>query len=139
MLPLNQHMLTVTILIPLLLGCSSIKPDWNWPAKLQHDIPQSVVPIWTDTVLYQPGKPGVRGFGGRVYFYNESKTDPIQVDGGLTVYVFDGEQTDVNRTKPLRKYVFTADQLKNHYSTSELGDSYSVWIRPRPRPGSWCA
>lgn len=123
-----QLVFCLTLFIPWLIGCTLIKPDWTWPGKPKATIPQSVVPIWTDTVLYQPGEPGVRGFGGRIYFYNEGKTDPIPVDGSLTVYVFDGDQNDVNHTKPLRKFVFTADQLKNHYSSSELGDSYSVWI-----------
>lgn len=91
-------------------------------------IPESVLPIWSDTVLHQPGKPGVRGFGGRVYFYAEEGGDPVKVDGSLTVYVFDGDQHDAMSAEPLRKFVITADQLASHHSKSELGDSYSVWI-----------
>ena len=49
-------------------------------------LPTIVLPIWTDTVLHQTGKPAVRGFGARVYFYEREGADPIQVDGSITVY-----------------------------------------------------
>lgn len=109
-------------------GCSAIKPGWKLPGDSGPRIPQVVLPIWTDTVLHQPGKPGIRGFGGRVYFYEREGADPIKVDGALTVYVFDGDEVTTGDTKPLRKFVFTADQLARHHSSSDLGDSYSVWI-----------
>ncbi|TWU65644.1 hypothetical protein V7x_11920 [Crateriforma conspicua] len=109
-------------------GCTTIQPDWKWPSKDKPVTPEVVMPIWTDTVLHQPGKPGVRGFGGRVFFYEQEGADPIKVDGSLTVYVFDGEQLDVQQAKPLRKFVFTPEQLAKHHSKSDLGDSYSVWI-----------
>lgn len=110
------------------LGCSTFKPSWKWSKEPEPQLPESVLPIWSDTVLHQPGKPGVRGFGGRVYFYAEEGGDPIQVDGSLSVYVFDGDQFDTTSSEPLRKFVITADQLASHHSESELGDSYSVWI-----------
>ncbi|QDV64972.1 hypothetical protein Pan14r_26770 [Crateriforma conspicua] len=109
-------------------GCTTIQPDWKWPGKDKPVTPEVVMPIWTDTVLHQPGKPGVRGFGGRVFFYEQEGGEPIKVDGSLTVYVFDGEQLDVQQAKPLRKFVFTPEQLAKHHSKSDLGDSYSVWI-----------
>jgi hypothetical protein len=116
------------VLIAISLGCSSLKPDWKWPGETEPQIPESVLPIWSDTVLHQPGKPGVRGFGGRVYFYAEEGGDPIPVDGSLTVYAFDGENLEATSGKPLRKFVITADQLAQHHSSSDLGDSYSIWI-----------
>lgn len=110
------------------LGCNTLKPKWKWSKESEPQIPESVLPIWSDTILHQPGKPGVRGFGGRVYFYAEKGGDPIQVDGSLSVYVFDGDEYDASSSEPLRKFVITADQLANHHSKSELGDSYSIWI-----------
>jgi hypothetical protein len=79
-------------------------------------------------VLHQPGFPGVRGFGGRVYFYQAPSTDPIEVDGGVAVYVFDADELSPKSQKPLRKYVFTADQMAEHMSKSSLGPSYSLWL-----------
>ena len=88
-------------------GCTAIKPEWKWPGQSEPQIPQIVLPIWSNTVLHQPGKPGVRGFGGRVFLYAEEGADPIKADGALTVYVFDGEDMETGDAKPLRKFVFT--------------------------------
>ncbi len=84
--------------------------------------------VWTDSILHQTGLPGVRGFGGRVYFYGKDNTTPIEVDGVLAVYVFDAEDLSISSQKPLRKFVFTAEQFKKHMSKTSIGPSYSVWL-----------
>ena len=55
-----------------ILGCQFAPKTstMNWPWKnVNKEIPDRILPIWTDTVLHQPNQPGVRGFGGRIYFY----------------------------------------------------------------------
>jgi len=91
-------------------------------------VPTRMTDFWTDTVLYQPGLPGVRGFGGRIMFYNDSSESPIMVDGTLTVFAYDESQGQVSYSAPDKKYIFTAEQLPKHYSKSELGPSYSFWL-----------
>ncbi len=44
--------------------------------------------IWTEDVLMVTGKPPTRGFGGRIYFYNE-KSQAIPVEGELVVYGYE--------------------------------------------------
>ena len=90
--------------------------------------PVRLVTFWSDTVLHQPGKPAVRGFGGRVFFYGEDDSKPIEVDGSLVVYAFDAEHYDPSQQRPEKKYVFPADQLQEHFSNSDMGPSYSVWL-----------
>ena len=90
--------------------------------------PMRVVAIWTDTVLTVPGQLPRRGFGARLMFYEANKEKPIKVAGTLTVYAFDEQGRAKTDAKPDRKYVFTADQFSKHYSKSELGHSYSVWV-----------
>ncbi len=104
------------------------KSAWAWQKDTGKVIPDRILPVWTDSVLHQPGQPGVRGFGGRVYFYGKEKTDPIEVDGSFAVYVFDAEDNAPTDQKPLRKFVFTADQFKTHMSKTSMGPSYSVWV-----------
>jgi hypothetical protein len=87
-----------------------------------------VVAIWSDTVLTTPGQLPTRGFGARLMFYEANKEKPIKVAGTLTVYAFDEAGRAKTDAKPDRKYVFTADQFSKHYSKSELGHSYSVWV-----------
>lgn len=113
-------------------GCSkwNIKKPFTWNGSDDADVkePNKVVATWTDTVLYQGDKQATRGFGGRLMFYGGSNNQPIKVDGGLVVYAFEETNRKKENTRPDRKYVFTAEQFGKHYSKSQLGHSYSVWL-----------
>lgn len=86
-----------------------------------------LVAIWSDAMYSEPGQKNVRGFGGRLYFYsNENKTIPVQ--GQLVVYGYDDSSPGEHVTTPARKFVFTPEQFTTHYTPSDLGASYSVWI-----------
>ena len=88
---------------------------------------EKIVAIWSDAMYTQPGVTPTRGFGGRFYFYNaEGKAVPVE--GQLVVYAYDDSQQDEATDRPSRKYVFTPEQLTEHYSPSDLGASYSFWI-----------
>ena len=129
----------LALLLALVSGCA----PFGWIGKKGSEEPEPQVParmtaMWTDTVLHQPGQPGVRGFGGRVMFYAASHADSAAVDGRLIVYAFDDTGRDPTsnlsdspmplRSKPVRKYVFPAEHLAEHYSESQLGHSYSFWL-----------
>jgi hypothetical protein len=104
-------------------------PDvWPWDKDEPKDLPDRILAVWSDTVLHQKGLPGVRGFGGRVYFYKKDSTDPMEVDGGLAVYVFDADDLSPASQQPLKKFVFTPDQFASHMSKTSIGPSYSVWL-----------
>jgi hypothetical protein len=91
-------------------------------------VPDRILAVWTDTILHQSGQKGIRGFGGRVYFYEKDKPDPIEVEGSLAVYAFDAEDESVDSQKPLRKFAFTAEHLASHMSKTSIGPSYSIWL-----------
>jgi len=121
----------------LLGGCNSLDKSWTkklpWSpeSKLtvsEYKTPTRLAAMWTPDVLSLPDRPPVRGFGGRFYFYDETN-QPVPVDGQLVVYAFDDTNKghSANRV-PDKKYAFTPDQLTQHFSTTELGASYSVWI-----------
>lgn len=119
-------------LVILVGGCqfSPQAPFWSTglSKKTEPPLPDRITPFWTDTVLHQPKQPGVRGFGGRVYFYRDGNQDSIEVDGGLVVYAFDNEAPVSEASKPIKKYVFTADQFGTHMSRTDMGPSYSIWL-----------
>lgn len=96
--------------------------------------PLKVVAFWTDTVRTAEGQPAMRGFGGRLMFYDNQRGKPVKVAGTLVIYGFDEARSDTDNPRPDRKFVFTPDQFEKHYSKSELGHSYSVWI-PWDRAG----
>lgn len=120
------------LLIAFTCGCQFAPKDkpikWPWKKDQSKPLPERMLPVWTDSVLHQPNQPGVRGFGGRIYFYAKDDTDPIEIDGSLAVYVFDADDINVNSQKPLRKFVFTADQFSEHMSKTSIGPSYSIWL-----------
>lgn len=120
-------------------GCSVFgnKPknaaDKSWSIsklwKKDYQRPNTLSVIWSPDVLTLTGKPPTRGFGGRVFFYND-RTQAIPVEGDLIVHGYRGdpmlgESEQVQADKTFR---FTAEQLTGHFSPSELGASYSVWI-----------
>ncbi len=125
-------LLTMLTVMLLLSGCQIAPKDkpfsWPWKKDSVKPLPDRILTVWTDSVLHQPNQAGVRGFGGRVYFYTKDNTDPIEVDGSLAVYVFDADEIDVSAQKPLRKFMFTADQFGSHMSKTSIGPSYSVWL-----------
>jgi hypothetical protein len=129
----------VLCLLALSSGCSTwsksttpTKSDsWSisklW--KKEYQKPQTIAAIWSPDVLTLTGKPPTRGFGGRVYFYNE-RTQAVPVDGELIVHGYrkappigQSEQVAADKT-----FAFTAEQLTGHFSASDLGASYSIWI-----------
>jgi hypothetical protein len=122
--------LSVAILATV-AGCSSC--SWGkhnlWPwSDDEPQVPSKIVAIWTNTVLYRPGLPAQRGFGGRLMFYATKEKKPVKVEGELVVYAFDETHRKKDDPKPDKKYVFRPEQLPRHYSKSEIGHSYSVWL-----------
>lgn len=133
------------LLVTLLLsGCQTIHAPassaWSWNPLSRFKskpIPQAtrIVAIWSPDVLNTQGQESTQGFGGRLYFYDaENKTVPV--DGQLIIHAYDdSNNTESDETTPDKKFVFTAEQLKRHHGTSELGSSYSIWIPWQPVGG----
>jgi hypothetical protein len=123
----------------MLTGCASWS-DWGkakeyvtWPMSRfakDYQNPQRLAVIWSPDVMTMPGKPAARGFGGRIYFYNE-KSVPVPVKGELIVYGYEenaaGNQAE-KKTAPDKKFKFEKEQFAERFSKSDLGASYSVWI-----------
>lgn len=136
LIPMVGQFLLLALCLASTAGCTSLNLGKTMPWPLGEEKPgkpEKVVAIWTDAVHHQPNQPPVRGFGGRLMFFEAKKDKPIKMEGTLVVYAFDETNRDPSNAKPDRKYVFPPDQLPAHYSlaklgTSELGHSYSVWL-----------
>ncbi|MDR0521885.1 MAG: hypothetical protein LBH00_08560 [Planctomycetaceae bacterium] len=89
----------------------------------------TVFAVWDPAVSNENGKP-VRGFGGRVYFYDQNQSKPVKVDGTVVVYAFSEDGRDPSDTKPNEGFVFDTKMLnsKEVYKKSKLGHSYNLWI-----------
>ena len=100
------------------------------PETPQDLAPKQVVAIWSDALYEQPGRTSVRGFGGRVYFYN-AQNETIPVEGQLVIYAYDdsaGSDQEERSRVPDRKFVFRPEQLEQQYSPTDLGPSYNIWL-----------
>ena len=131
------------LLLTVPVGCQSVRERTDALKESSADLlslhksrsakdaerPAKMVAIWSESVIYGPGKQPTRGLGGRVYLYNRNH-QAVKADGELIVYAYDdGKDVDAEENvKPDRKYVFGQKQLAKHYSPSEFGPSYSVWI-----------
>lgn len=87
--------------------------------------PVKVAATWTPDTLIQSGRTPTRGFGGRLFFYDESSR-PVPVEGTLVVHGFDDSAID--EEADVKRFEFTPEQFTRHFSQSDLGASYSVWI-----------
>jgi hypothetical protein len=134
---MNRFFLLVAAVSISLSGCQTMKPDWskNWfgfgsSTKLQeskYGVPARMAVLWSPAVLNQSSQAPTRGFGGRIYFY-DAKNRPISVEGQLVVYAYDNDKPNPNSKVPDRKFAFTPEQFTKHYTPTELGASYSIWI-----------
>ncbi len=141
---ISRRVIAGGLLVSLVVGCRgplsseeesgkpfvSIGNPLEWGAETgepRSGTPRRIVATWSDTIRQKMGESAERGFGGRLYFY-DNEADPIMVEGRLVVYAFDESQRDPTDHKPTRRYIFPADQLTKHMSESEIGPSYSVWL-----------
>lgn len=119
----------------LTVGCAGSGPkfasNWKMPWSKKDKVPEpypnptKMAVTWTPDTLVQSGRTPTRGFGGRLFFYDE-KVRAVPVEGELTVHAF-AENPD-GSVGEVKRYQFTSEQFTQHFSQSDLGASYSIWI-----------
>lgn len=119
-------------------GCAMPKmPTWeDWSVtrfedrvkETKYQAPTRMVVLWSPAIQNGPDVPKAqRGFGGRIYFYNAAD-QAVPVEGQLIVYGYNDTAPNQRHVKPDKKFTFTPRQFTSHYSPTELGASYSVWV-----------
>lgn len=117
-------------------GCASFTDgtgfELNNPFSKKEKVPEpypnpvKMATTWTPDTLTTVGKTPTRGFGGRVFFYNE-KSQPVPVEGELLIV---GYQESVHPGDPpsVKRFGFKPEQFTQHFSQSDFGASYSFWL-----------
>ena len=134
----HARLLVLGVCVSLASGCAGTAKSWTaampWTAEKPSQIsegkyqaPVKMVALWSPAMLSPPGKPATRGFGGRLYFYN-AKNEAVPVQGQLVVYCFDDTNKTSDHKQADRRVAFTPEQFSGHFSPTELGASYSVWV-----------
>lgn len=130
------RLIATTVVLSLLAGCKTLdfqpfKAPSAAPAKetprSEPQVPERMAAIWADALYTQLGQPAIRGFGGRLYFY-DAQNEAVPVAGQLVVYAYEDALDGNPAAMPARKFVFTSEQFAQHYSPTELGASYSIWL-----------
>jgi hypothetical protein len=131
-----QRVLCVVISL-FAVGCSTINtekigktmgfksPDEVRRAKYGEAV--RLAAVWSPNMLTGSDEAPTRGFGGRIFFYN-NRNQPIPVVGELVVYAYDDTDPNHKNRIPDKRLGFSAEKFATHYSEGELGASYSVWI-----------
>ncbi len=92
------------LLLGWLAASAAAGEPWRpWPFGEDKPCkPDRVIALWTDTVLTRSDSPPVRGFGGRLMFYEGKNEKPIKVEGTLVVYAFDenGPRSEQRSARP---------------------------------------
>jgi hypothetical protein len=118
-------------LFSAIMGCQNLDMKKAIPFISSTDEtdprPVKLVATWKDTSLFRGGSSPSRGFGGRLYFYNQ-ENEPIKVDGQLVVYAFEDKPGRDDSAQPDRKFVITPEHFVTHFSAGSVGTSYSVWL-----------
>ncbi|MCO8120932.1 hypothetical protein NHH03_04220 [Stieleria sp. TO1_6] len=109
-------------------------PEWTKPAswrKSKDELPEpypnpvKLAATWTPDTLVQSGRVPTRGFGGRLFFFDE-KTKVVPVEGTLTIHGFEADSE--GKEGKIQPFKFTPEQFTQHVSQSDFGASYSIWI-----------
>src|SRR4029453_7149160 len=137
---MNRCQFSITLLgltCAVCCGCKTITPP-NWAkswytaqepkvVESKYARPVRMAVIWSPALLNTTGQKPTRGFGGRIYFY-DAANKAVPVEGQLVVYGYDDTRVRTDGKTPDRKYAFTPEQFTSHFSETELGASYSVWL-----------
>jgi len=118
-------------LLLALSGCAKLELGESfalWKSDPKPQTPETLSAVWTETTLHQPGKPVVRGFGGRILFHGADQQQAVPVEGAVIVYAYDDDRPHKEDPAPDKKYVFPAENMAKHQSESSLGPSYSFWL-----------
>lgn len=121
----------------LMSGCAGMPKSWSqampWGEKApkisesKYQAPVKLAVLWSPAMYTPPGQKPTRGFGGRLYFYN-AKNETIPVEGQLVVYCYDDSNKENDHKQADRRVAYTPEQFSGHFSPTELGASYSIWV-----------
>ena len=115
----------------LFTGCQTISENKLFKKEDEERVfetPSKIVAIWTNSVFSDTGEKPVRGLGGRLYFYDKNH-QPIQVDGKLSVFLYDDTNAGDRKKQEASKTVhFTPEEVATKFTPSDFGASYSFWV-----------
>jgi hypothetical protein len=133
---LRYNVLGVLTVVALLAACSSPRPKTGAPAAAPmtgriEEIHLLAIPM----ALNLDQKPGLDGFGIKVYAINRALPKPLPIrDGTLEILMYDGFVDDTN-ARPRCTWKYQPEELAKYERTATVGPAYEFaprWTTNNP-------
>lgn len=120
-------------------GCATMKlpafmTDKHVKADAKNPVSQ-VVGIWQPADGRGLDELPSRGFAGQIVFLTAKSATPVEVEGDVTIYLFDDQGTPEERSRPLHVFRFVHGSWRTHLKSTAWGPTYQLFI-PYTRQGA---
>lgn len=119
-------------------GCASLTLPTFTAGK--HAKVETPAPVAQVVCIWQPAEgrglddlPS-RGFAGQIVFLSAKSPTPIEVQGDVTIYLFDDQTAPAERTRPLHVFHFVDGSWQTHLKMTAWGPTYQLFL-PYARKG----
>lgn len=134
-------MLLLTLSVTLLhgSGCAtmklpSFKTDKHVKADAKNPVTQ-VICVWQPAEGVGLDEQPARGFAGQIVFLTANSPTPVEVEGDVTIYLFDDHGTPEQRSQPLHMFRFDEGSWQTYLTPTTWGPTYQLFI-PYVRKGA---
>lgn len=132
-------MLTLSLTLLHVSGCATLKLP-SFKAE-KHVKASAKNPVSKAVCIWQPAE-GVgldelpsRGFAGQIVFLTANSPTPVEVEGNVTIFLFDDRGTPEERSRPLHVFRFVDGSWQTHLRSTAWGPTYQLFI-PYVRKGA---
>lgn len=137
-MPQSIKHLLVAIALVQLASCATINPlklKANKPVKATADNPVTrIICLWQPANGLGLDDLPTRGFAGQIVFLTSQSPTPVEVDGDVSVYLFDDQGPSEHRAKPLHDFRFVGGSWQTHLKQTTWGPTYQIFV-PYVRKG----
>lgn len=76
-----------------------------------------------------------RGFVGQLMFFTKHESRPVEIDGNVTIHMFDDTGTPEEQAKPFHNFSFDSEAFSQFLTETNVGAAYQFFL-PYTRKGS---
>lgn len=142
-MPRATYFATTVLMLSMMLvhvsGCATMKlPSFMTEKHIKADAKNpaaKVICIWQPAEGRGLDELPSRGFAGQIVFLTAKSPTPVEVEGDVTVYLFDDHGPPDQRALPLHVFRFVDGSWQTHLIPTAWGPTYQLFI-PYVRKGS---
>ena len=108
------------------------------PIATREQPVMEIVTLWEAAEGVGLDEKPARGFAGQMLFFTAGTKEPLVINNGVEIYVFDDLGTEEEQTKPIHKFTFDGTSMKAFRTDTTLGTAYQLFV-PYTRKGPYKA